>query len=91
VLVSADGRVVDSVTPLSKGIIEARINQAQDRPVAVSLTQVEPDYPLETHVFASLQANIPVYVMTSDSALWLVEGDRIALVMKPDPANAPAH
>ena len=37
------------------------------------------DYPLETHVFASLSAKLPVYVATARGD-WVVEGTKISFL-----------
>ncbi len=81
VLVAADGVRVDSVKALSRGTLELKTKDERgSRLAALYATQLESDYPLETHVFASLAARIPLYVMTPDRSLWLVDGDEISLL-----------
>lgn len=46
---------------------------------ALIVTHLVTEYPLETHVFASLSAGLPVYVGTSRGN-WLVEGDKISFL-----------
>jgi hypothetical protein len=79
VTVSGDGKVRE-VRPLSKSILELS-TKAPDggKPEALVVSHIVTDYPLETHVFASLSANLPVYVAT-DRGDWLVDGDKISFL-----------
>ena len=84
VLVSGDGGTVKQVLPLSKSALvipPPEQNMPKDAvPVAAYVTQIVTDWPLETHVFVSLlHGRQPIYVITN-RGLWLVTGDKIALV-----------
>jgi hypothetical protein len=84
VLVSADGSTVKQVIPLSKSAIvipPAEEGQlAGAKRVAIVVSQIVTDWPLETHVFVSmLHGGTPVNVVTRRGT-WLVVGDRITLV-----------
>src|SRR5206468_3754722 len=71
VLVSADGKTVEEVTPRSKSVIELSTEaQGPDKVAALITSQIVTDYPLETHVFASLSnRRIPIYISTT-RGLW---------------------
>jgi hypothetical protein len=95
VLVSADGTTVQQALPLSKSAIvfpppghEPGV-PAGSKPVAAMVSQILTDYPLETHVFASLLHRTPLYVSTK-RGVWLVVGDKIMLVDDKTPAASPA-
>jgi hypothetical protein len=80
VIVSPDGRHVESVMPLSKGALVLKMRDAEGQKiVAMYATNLVSEYPLETHVFASLAATLPLYLGTS-RGVWLVDGDRITLI-----------
>ena len=81
VIVSEDGRQVLQITPLSKGIVE--LSKDKDT-VALYVTHIVTDYPLESHVFASMVNHVNIYVQTQ-RGLWLVKGDSIALVSRDTP------
>jgi hypothetical protein len=75
VLVSEDGRQVRQIMPLSKGILE--LNKDKNT-VALFVTHIVTDYPMETHVFASMLHNIDIYVVTQRGT-WLVRKDSVVL------------
>ena len=50
------------------------------------VTHLVTDWPLETHVFVSLQWHLPVYVGTR-RGIWRVNGDKIALISDRPPAS----
>ena len=80
VIVSEDGKEVRSITPLSNGILE--IPTTSEKLVEVHglyATHLVTDYPVETHVFASLLHKIPIHVKTS-RGIWLVDGIKITMV-----------
>ena len=83
VLVSPDGDNVLKLEPLSKGILELPVappGMAAGRDaVGLVVSHVVTDYPLETHVFVSLQHKLPVYVAT-ERGNWRVDGDAITLL-----------
>lgn len=86
VLVAEDGKTVRKVEPLSKTIIEISKSDIPKggRAAAITVTHVVTDWPLETHVFASLLHKLPVVVGTA-RGIWQVTGDRIALLSdRPD-------
>ena len=76
VIVSPDGRRVEQIIPLSKGILEFTKGAGA---VALTVSHIVTDYPLETHVFASMLNHVPIYVGT-ERGVWLVNGDSITLV-----------
>jgi hypothetical protein len=53
---------------------------AAGKPVALVVTHVLDDHPIETHVFLSLLHGLKLYVMT-ESAMWSVDKGKIRLVM----------
>lgn len=76
-VVSEDGARLAQLTPLSKGILELPTEDPSGgRVVGLTVTHIVTDSPLETHVFASLLAKLPIYVVTR-RGLWRVEADRI--------------
>lgn len=75
VIVSEDGRQVQQVMPLSKTMLELK---KDNNTVALFVTHLVTDYPLETHVFASMLNNIDICVGTQ-RGIWLVKKDAIAL------------
>jgi hypothetical protein len=82
VLVSPDGNRVAKLEPLSKGIIEIPLDppgQPGAEVVALTVTHLVTEHPMETHVFASLLSKRPIYVATLRGD-WLIEGDRISLM-----------
>ena len=83
VIVSADGRRVESVMPLSKDAVVLKTRDAEGKKVvAMYAIHLLTDYPLETHVFASLAAKLPLYLRTSRGT-WLVDGGSITLIDTP--------
>jgi hypothetical protein len=76
VLFSAGATTPSYVMPLSKGILEM---PAGPTTATIFVTHILTDWPLETHVFASLLHKKPVYVATR-VGLWRVDGDKIALI-----------
>lgn len=79
VLVSTDG-TVRQVVPLSKSILELSTQApGGGKTEALVVSQIVTDYPLETHVFASLSARLPVYVAT-ERGDWVVEGAKISFL-----------
>lgn len=85
VLVVADGSRVKSVTPLSKTalVLSRRLDDGKET-TAVYATQLVTDYPVETHVFASMDSGLPIYLRTARGT-WLVDRDSIRFVSLPDP------
>ena len=82
--VATDG-AVKTVEPLSKGALElSTATPAGAQPKALFVTQILTPYPLETHVVASLSAQLPLYVAT-ERGLWSVEGDSISYVSEKIP------
>jgi hypothetical protein len=81
VIVTEDGRRVEQIMPLSKGILELAKGSGT---VALSVSHIVTDYPLETHVFASMLNHVPIYVGT-ERGVWLVDGDSITLISSNKP------
>lgn len=88
-LISDDATRIVKLTPLSKGILELPTEAPGGaRTTALTVTHVVTDFPLETHVFASLLAKLPIYVATR-RGLWLVDGDRIDFLGAHPPGESP--
>jgi hypothetical protein len=81
VLVSADGMNVKSVTPLSKAAMELSTvpPQGAKEMAGLFVSQIVTDYPVETHVFASISSRLPIFVATG-RGIWRVENDTIRLL-----------
>ena len=79
VLVSRDGTAVKKFEPLSKSIIEIPYSSEGKTTAGLVVSHILTDWPLETHVFASLLYKLPVYVATSRGN-WKVEKGKISLV-----------
>lgn len=80
VIVSEDGKEVRSVTPLSRGILEIPTTSEKLAEVqGLYATHIVTDYPVETHVFASLLHKVPIHVKTA-RGVWLVDGIKITMV-----------
>jgi hypothetical protein len=76
---STDGKQVLALEALSKAPIELPLhaNVPGATSAGIVVTHLVTDYPLETHVFASLLHRVPVYVKTA-RGIWKVNGDRIS-------------
>jgi hypothetical protein len=71
---------VSYITPLSKSIIEIpTIGPDKKKSEMLMVTHVVTDYPLETHVFASMVADLPIVVVTNRGE-WLVDGPKISFL-----------
>jgi hypothetical protein len=83
VLVSPDGGTVKRFEPLSKAILEVPLAPSElppgAEPAGLMVSHLVTDYPLETHVFASLLHKMPVFVATSRGN-WRVNGDHISFL-----------
>ena len=81
---SADGAKVERIVPLSKGAIELPLRTRQGQRVpALMLTHVLGDAPTESHVLASLQHSLPIFVATA-RGLWKVEPEALTFFGKPE-------
>jgi hypothetical protein len=78
-VVTPDGASLVSMTPLSKEaiVLSNRGLPAGAVPVAAVVSQVVTDWPLETHVFASLQHKNYEIVVVTKLGRWRVVGDRV--------------
>jgi len=79
---SEDGTQVRELEPMSKGAIELPQDPQLPlgaTPVGLTVTQILTDYPMETHVFASLLHRKTVYVGTA-RGVWKVDGAKITFV-----------
>lgn len=78
VVISEKDVTVSSVTPLSKSAIEVpTIAPRGDRVAALFVADPAADYPLETHVLASLQNHVPVVVSTRRGS-WFIDEGKVA-------------
>jgi len=80
VVVRPDG-AVRSVKELSRGVLELATSDGEKRPEALFATELVDDYPLETHVFASMASHLPLYV-TNARGLWRIDRDKITFLGK---------
>jgi hypothetical protein len=78
VLISADGKEVKRFEPLSKSAMEMPPSSQGGQPVAVYVTHLLGEWPLETHVFINLLHRLDVFVMTG-KYLWQIHEGKIAL------------
>jgi hypothetical protein len=84
-VVPLGGDHVTSMTPLSNSALEMPTVDASGQPAkAIVVTHVVTDFPLETHVFASLLHKLPIYVGTRRGT-WLVDGDRVSFLGEQGP------
>jgi hypothetical protein len=87
VIIADDGQEIKSITPLSKGILElSTVDERGARAAGLWATHLVTDYPLETHVFASLLNKVPLAVGTS-RGVWLVNQGTIVLISKDVPGD----
>ncbi|HRI67320.1 MAG TPA: hypothetical protein PK156_23920 [Polyangium sp.] len=79
-LVPMNGTKVSYMMPMSKSILELPTRAPDGEAIeALTVTHIVTDYPLETHVFISLQMKMPIYVVTN-RGLWYVNGDEISFL-----------
>lgn len=79
-LVSADGGDVLAFKPLSNSALEMPLtppdaDAGEELTVALMVTHVLTEFPLETHVFTSLLIQTPVYVRTARGLWRIADGD----------------
>jgi hypothetical protein len=79
VIIGKDGTTVQSVTALSKAPSELSTYEKGKKVDSLVTTQESTEYPLETHVFASMLAGVPIYVRTT-RGVWLVDREKIHLL-----------
>lgn len=80
-LVPTGGTQVSYLKELTKTVLEVPTEADGHDAVALTISHLVTDYPLETHVFTSLLLRLPVYVATS-RGMWRVNGDQIAFLGK---------
>jgi len=74
---------VSYMKPLSKSAIEIpTLSPDGEKAAALTVTHIVTDYPLETHVFASMVADVPIVVVTNRGE-WLVDGPKISFLGPP--------
>jgi hypothetical protein len=78
-LVATGSNQVTYLKELTKSVLEVPLEENGQSPVALTVTHLVTEYPLETHVFTSLLLDLPVYVATS-RGMWRVNGDQIAFL-----------
>jgi hypothetical protein len=79
-LVPLGGTRVSSMQPLSNGSMEIPTRGPGGEPVeGLIVSHVIGDFPLETHVFASLLHQTTLYVVTRRGA-WRIEGERVSFL-----------
>jgi len=82
VLIGRGGRNVVDYEPLSKSCLTLPAPASgEGQPVALVVTHVLDNHPIETHVYLSLLHKLVFYVMTR-SAMWSVAHGRIKLLMR---------
>jgi hypothetical protein len=81
-LIPPEGGRVSYIKPLTRAIVEIpTLDPFGKRVEGLAVSHVVTDYPLETHVFASLLYELPISVITS-RGVWAVEGERITFFGK---------
>lgn len=84
-LVPQGATSVSYMKPLSKSIIEIpTVTPKGEKSAALVVTHLVTDYPLETHVFASMLADVPIVVVTKRGQ-WLVDGPKISFLGEKGP------
>jgi hypothetical protein len=78
-LVAMGSNRVTYLTELSKAVLEVPLEHNGQPAVALTISHLVTEYPLETHVFTSLLIHLPVYVQTSRGS-WRVNGEQIAFL-----------
>jgi len=89
--VTADGNTVTQIDRLWKTCLSMDKRQgvaSSGKLMAVTMTSVVSEKPLEIHVFLSLQENLSIFVGTSDLKVWAVENGTIRQVSA-EPKLAP--
>jgi hypothetical protein len=77
-LVPFGAKSVSYMEPLSKSMIEIpTVTPDGEKASALVVTHMVTEYPLETHVFASMVADVPIVVVTNRGE-WLVDGPKIS-------------
>lgn len=75
-----DGKA-GAIRPFTNSCLPMKPDPEQGKPVALMISHLLDPVPTEIHVFSSLAAQKPVYVMTSSNdATWAVEGNQIRQV-----------
>jgi hypothetical protein len=77
VVVSEKDVTVSSVTRLSKSVIELPTLARRGERVALSVADLNADYPLETHVLASLRSQVPLVLFTRRGS-WFIDDGKVA-------------
>jgi hypothetical protein len=86
-LVPLGGTRVSSMQPLSNGALEVPTRDDSGKPVAaLMVSHVVTDFPLETHVFASLLHQKTIYVATR-RGLWRIDGERVSFLGEKPPGE----
>jgi hypothetical protein len=78
-LVATGSNQVTYLKELTKSVLEVPLEENGQSPVALTVTHLVTEYPLETHVFTSLLIHLPIYVRTS-RGIWCVNGEQIAFL-----------
>lgn len=80
--ISADGSTVLRRDMLSNSCLNMPRRQSDDqgRPVALAVSQIVSQGPVETHVFLSLQNRMPIYVIAGEGRIFEVNGPEITKV-----------
>ena len=81
VSIDSDGKTVTQVDRLSASCLTLNLPQGNLRggkkPDYMMTTHLVSNTPLETHVFASLQEGLPLYVGTPDGRIWVTDKGKI--------------
>jgi hypothetical protein len=81
VIVGSTGSHILDYQQLSKACLTLDLpSPVAGKPVALFVTHLLDDHPIETHVFLSLLHGLPLYVIT-ESAMWSVDKGKIRLLM----------
>jgi hypothetical protein len=90
--ISRDGTSIVSRDALSRSCLEVDAKpkqQANEQPVGLYVTNPVSEMPLETHVYLSLLFRTPIFVGTSDRAVWSVDHGHMTRVNAESPALKP--
>lgn len=83
ITVSANGATAEQIDQLFVTCLAMNPRENAPKgsdPVAAAVGHLVSSTPLETHVFLSLQAKLPMYVTTPDARIWIVANGAIASI-----------
>jgi hypothetical protein len=87
ITVSGDGLKVKRIDQLSHGIIEQKADKQHTIAAVATAQAVKTRYPVETWIYTSDLYHLPMYVATTDGAIWAVANGRIVRADDKGPKN----